>query len=75
MKLSALNLQYPKRSGVYCLLIGLLLNGQISSSLSLVVNQHENITVTGDLNINLSDTINDTKDNFYDPGDTITLNN
>lgn len=75
MKLSALNLQYPKRRGVYCLLIGLLLNGEISSSLSLIVNQHENITVTGDLNINLSDMINDAKDNFYDPGDTITLNN
>ena len=37
---------------------------QISSSLSLIVNQYENITVTGDLNINLLNPISDTKKIF-----------
>ena len=38
---------------------------QISSSLSLIVNQYENIMVTGDLNINLLNTISDTRSYYF----------
>ena len=48
---------------------------QISSSLSLIVNQYENIIVTGDLNINLLDPINDTKNYFSDLTDKFVLTN
>ena len=48
---------------------------QISSCLSLIENQYENITVTSDLSTNLLDPISDTKSYFYDLRDTIALTN
>ena len=38
---------------------------QISSSLSLIVNQYENFIAIGNLNINILDLINDTKKSFF----------
>ena len=48
---------------------------QISSCLSLIENQYENITVTGDLSTNLLDPISDTKSYFSDLRDTFALTN
>ena len=48
---------------------------QISSSLSLFVNQYENIIVASDLNITLLDPISDTKYHLSDLGDTFAFTN
>ena len=48
---------------------------QISSSLSLIVNQYENFITIGNLNINILDLINDTKNHFSDLKDTFALTN
>ena len=48
---------------------------KILSSLSLIINQHENTIVTGDLNIRVLDLIRDTKNNFYDLRDIFALTN
>ena len=76
-----MNLQHPKRSGVYCFanrppnFEKKSLFEQISSSLSLTVNQYENVIVTGDLNIKLLDLISDTKNYFSDLRDKFALTN
>ena len=48
---------------------------QISSSLSLIVNQYENMIVTGNLNINLLDPISGTKNYLSDLRDSFALTN
>ena len=48
---------------------------QVSNSLILIVNQCENIIVTGNLNINLLDSISDTKNYFSDLRETFVLTN
>ena len=48
---------------------------QISSSLSLIVNQYENIIVTGDLYINPLHPISGTNNYFSDPRDTFASTN
>ena len=48
---------------------------KFSSSLNLIINQCENIIVTGDLNINILDAISDTKNYFSDLRDTFALTN
>ena len=74
LKLSALNLQYPKRNGPNCCKFAYSPPNffeQISSgNLSLIVNQYENIIITGHLNISLLDPINDTRNYFSDLRDT-----
>ena len=74
LKLSAFNLQYPKRSGVHSLPKGLQIFKkaflkeikpmQISTNVSLILSQYGNIIVAGELIISLLGPISYTKNYF-----------